>query len=78
MEESTDFPVPRTEAKSTDYQQLFCEVTQAIWPDMATDELADIAQGTAGALCNHAIRQACGQRGSRQLLLHRRLLFSGS
>ena len=49
MENRADFRVPRTAANSADYEQLFCDVTQSIWPDCDDAEaLAHIAQGTPG------------------------------
>ena len=49
MANSVDFRVPRTARDSEDYEQLFCDVTEAIWPDgQEAEALAHIAQGTPG------------------------------
>src|ERR1035441_10361386 len=49
MANSVDFRVPRTARNSEDYEQLFCDVTEAIWPDgQEAEALAHIAQGTPG------------------------------
>jgi len=49
MADRPDFRVPRPPAGAVDYDQLFCDITEAIWPpDRVTDKLAHIAQGTPG------------------------------
>src|ERR1035438_818948 len=49
MSNIVDFRVLRTARNSGDYEQLFCDVTEAIWPKSVEGEaLAHIAQGTPG------------------------------
>src|SRR3954470_11789536 len=51
MKEPIDYRVPRTEENIASYEQLFCDVTDAVWPINATpdeEELARIAQATPG------------------------------
>jgi hypothetical protein len=49
MESAPDFRITRTAKNSADYEQLFCDITEAVWPgDDVVNPVAYIARGTAG------------------------------